>query len=155
MPDKLTIYSRDRQWKADLRAFKDWAFVYSQIGTKVTVYHFETTHNVWGQSTTDWVEKAAAIAISNTYKGNIGAGGMAGFTVNVQCNSHYCEQKEWAWGFLKIDINLDTGQVGSGPNSAVLDISGVEGDISVGVGSEILHGKVSADNILSDSSAWG
>ena len=155
MPDKLTVFSHDGLWKADIRAFKDWAFIYKQIGTKVSVYHLEKTNNVWGQSTTGWVEKAAVISISNTYKGTLGAGGMGGFAVSVQCNSHYCEHKLWAWGVLTISIDLNTGEVTQGPAGAILDVSAVEGQISVGVGNDILQGTVSADNVLTDSSAWG
>ena len=146
MPNKLTLMSQDGQWKAELHAWKSNWIIYKSIGSECTVYHREQTKNVWGQSKVDWVKKPSRISITNIYKGN----GLQ-ISRSTSVNASHAELKEWAWGFLKIDVNIDTGAVDPGPTSAILIIDSVEGNISVGIG---VHGIVSADTEVVQQSIW-
>jgi hypothetical protein len=148
MPDKMTVFSKDRQWKADLKAFKNWAFFYKSIGSDVSVYHMEKTTNIWGNSTTDWVSHSASIFISNVYKGSSGSG-LGTFTQTQSSNGSSAELKLWAVGLISITIT------GVGPEGATLDIDSVDATIAVETPGGVLSGTVSASSALSDNSIWG
>lgn len=147
MANRLTLLSRDGQWKAELHAWKsNWIF-YKSIGSECTVYHRQETKNVWGNTTTDWVEKAAQINITNVYKGS---GGLQ-ITKSASANASYLELKEWAVGFILINVNLDTGEAGPGAGQASLIVDSVDATIGVSIG---VQGNVSADTAVVQQSIW-
>lgn len=149
MASEATVVSRDGQWKIEVEAWKNNALVYKSIGTQVDVYHREATSNVWGNKTTDWVKKKASwISIRNTYRGTGPGVGVK----STECrDASHCELKEWAVGVsLKIPV---TGPESVGGN-AILEISSVEGQVSVRAGGHTLSATVSASSALSDNSLW-
>jgi hypothetical protein len=150
MANHLTLVSKDGLWKAELHAWKSNWFFYASIGAEVTLYHRQQTSNVWGNTVTDWVETAGTITIDNIYKGS-------GLQVaqNAQfSNRSHGELKVWAVGILKIDIGLDTGSVGDGPQSASLIVDSVESHISGQVGPFTFQGVVTADSAIVQQSTW-
>jgi hypothetical protein len=150
MASEITLYTKDRTWKAEVEAWKNNFLFYRSIGTSVDVYHREQTENIWGNTVTDWVKKAAAsISIENVYRADTG---FATATRQKTCNNaSSCEQKEWAAG-INITIPADDPtDVGGG---AVLEIDKVDGSVEVVIGEERLTGKVSASSALSDNSIW-
>ncbi|MBK6660963.1 MAG: hypothetical protein IPM80_05080 [Proteobacteria bacterium] len=149
MASEITLFTKAGDWKAEVEAWKNNALVYKSIGTEVTVYHREQTKNIWGNTVTDWVRKAASsISITNVYRGS----GPGAATRSKTCNSaSYCELKEWAVG-VTITLPADSfDDVGGG---AILDLDSVTGTVSVVIGSEVLRGEVTASSVLSDSSIW-
>lgn len=151
MGNKLTLFTPDGQWKADLHAWKNYAFVYKSIGSEATVYHRESTKNVWGNTVTDWVRRTAFISITNVYHGSI----PQTFTQNASVNDSYAELKLWAVGIIVVTINTDTGGVDGRPGGATLDVDSVVAQISVSIpGQNSLSGSVSADNIITQNSLW-
>ncbi|WP_239405178.1 hypothetical protein [Frankia sp. Cj3] len=150
MANHLTLVSRDGQWKAELHAWKSNWLVYASIGGEATLYHRQETKNTWGQSTVDWVETTGSIFINNIYKGG---GRTFNQSVQFQGRSHG-ELKVWAVGFLKIDINIDTGDVSGSPTTASLIVDSVEAHISGVVGSFEFEGVVSAATAIVQQSTW-
>jgi hypothetical protein len=150
MASEVTVYSKDGNWKIDVEAWKNNFLLYKSIGTQVTVYHREQTHNIWGSTVTDWVRKnALSISITNVYTGPLAAGSGGSITKSgTWNNTSYEELKEWAWG---IKISIPSGEPGG---NALLDIDKVDGSVSVNIGQEVLTAKVSASSIISDSSIW-
>jgi hypothetical protein len=146
---EITLFSKNGDWKADVEAWKNNFLAYKSIGTQVSVYHREQTKNIWGNTVTDWVSKAAnAISITNVYKGT----GPGAATRSKVCqNSSYCEEKEWAVG---ITISLPADSITDVGGGAILDIDSVTGTVSIVIGNEVLSGVVSASSIFSDSSLW-
>jgi hypothetical protein len=149
MASEITLFTKDGTWKADVEAWKNNFLFYKSIGTQVTVYHREQTSNIWGNTVTDWVEKAAtSISITNVYHGS--PVGVA--TRSQVCrNASHCERKEWSVG---ITIKLPADSVTDVGGGAILDIDSVDGTVSIVVENEVLNGKVSASSIFSDSSLW-
>lgn len=150
MPSEITLHSRGGDWKAEVEAWKNSFLVYKSIGTEVTVYHREQTKNVWGNTVTDWVRKAAnSISITNVYHGT--GPGLA--TRSQVCNnSSYCELKHWAVG---VTINLPADGITDLGGGAILDIDSVTGSVTISIpGGELLSGEVSASSAISDSSIW-
>lgn len=149
MASEITLFSKNGDWKADVEAWKNNFLAYKSIGTQVSVYHREQTKNIWGNTVTDWVSKAAnAISITNVYKGT----GPGAATRSKVCqNSSYCEEKEWAVG---ITISLPADSITDVGGGAILDIDSVTGTVSIVIGNEVLSGVVSASSIFSDSSLW-
>ena len=150
MASEITLFSKNGDWKADVEAWKNNVLFYKSIGTQVSVYHREQTKNIWGNTVTDWVSKAAnAISIVNVYKGT---GPGAATRSNVCNNASYCEEKEWAVG---VSITLPPDSITDVGGNAILDIDSVTGTVSIVVGgNETLSGVVSASSIISDSSIW-
>jgi len=149
MASEITLKTKDGEWKAEVEAWKNNFLFYKSIGTEVTVYHKEKTKNIWGQTKTDWVKKAASsIHIRNIYSGS----GPGAATREKTCrSSSYCELKEWAAG-VNITIPVDSPtDIGGG---AILNIEKVESTVSIQIGSEILTGQVSASSAISDHSLW-
>lgn len=163
MAHTATIYSEDKQYKADLHAFHDWWFFYAQIGCTVNVYRMQKTKDTWGHTTTDWVAAAGSISISNVYGGSIAkspnpptsppappqSGGGPTFTITEVFRGSSATLREWATGFL--DINI-TGAPSAG--APVLDISAVVSTVVVEVGGAALRGQVEASNVLTENSVW-
>jgi hypothetical protein len=150
MPNHLSLISEDGQWKAELHAWKSNWLIYASIGSEVRLYHRQQTKNVWGQSTVEWVEAAGGFTINNTYKGG-------GYSISLSANfqdKSYGELKEWAWGLVKIDINIDTGGISEGPTTASLIIDSVEAHIGGVVGNFRFEGVVSADTAIVQQSTW-
>jgi hypothetical protein len=152
VPDKMTVYTEDRQWKADLKAWKNWLFAYQSIGAQADVYHRQETRDVWGHRKIDWVSASATIFISNTYKGSI-TEGVGSFVQFREINASHFELKEWAWGFLVFKITASGPSVQ--PAGAVLDINSVTSEIAVATGAARMGGTVAASSIFADNSAWG
>ena len=165
-PDKLTLYTEDGQWKAELKAWKDYWFFYNSIGASVDVYHRETTHDTWGNKT-NWVKRPASIFISNFYQGSIAGsptvpqnppdgppnGGMGDYTQAGEVNSDHAELRLWATGFFTTKIQVSGER--TRPNGAILDISSVVSEIAVATPSGPMRGVVGASSYVSDNSAWG
>ena len=149
MPSEITLYTDDRNWKAEVEAWKNNFLVYKSIGCEVTVYRREETKNVWGNTVTDWVKRSAdSIFIRNRYSGS---GPGAAVRERTCPNTHYCELKEWAVG-VTINIPLDdVTDVGGG---AILDVDSVESSVRIRIGRETLTGEVSASSAFGDSSIW-
>lgn len=149
MASELTLFTKAGDWKADLEAWKNNFLFYKSIGTQVSVYHREQTKNIWGNTVTDWVSKAAtSISIQNVYRGS----GPGAATRSKTCNNaSYCELKEWAVG---VTITLPPDSVTDVGGGAVLDIDSVTGTVNVVIGGEVLRGEVSASSVISDSSIW-
>jgi len=150
VPSEITLFSKNGDWKADVEAWKNNFLFYKSIGTQVSVYHREQTKNIWGNTVTDWVSKAAnTISITDVYKG---AGPGAATRSKVCNNSSSCEEKEWAVG---VSITLPADSVTDVGGNAILDIDSVTGTVSIVVGgNEVLSRVVSASSIISDSSLW-
>lgn len=140
MGNKRTVMSRDGQWKAELHAFKDNWLVYARIGSECKLFHRQKKK---------WVRRDAAISIVNTYKG----GGLQ-ITRQGANNGSYAALFEFAYGFIGIDIKIDTGEVGPSGGTAKLIINSVDAEISVQVPGDRLTGKVSADTAIVQQSTW-
>jgi hypothetical protein len=166
IPDKMTLYSEDGQWKAELKSWKDYWFFYASIGSQVDVYHRETTHDVWGNKTTDWVKRPASIFIHNTYQGNITGspnppgttpngpdGGLGTFVHSGEFNSDHGEFRLWAAGFFATKVTVGGEQ--TRPAGATLDINSVVAEITVATPGGSMRGTVGASSYVSDNSAWG
>lgn len=169
VPNELTVVSEDGQWKAEMKAWKDYWFFYASIGSQVDVYHREKTKDTWGNTKTDWVKRPAAIFINNTYQGSLagspapGTGGEGGpppsgglggtYVRDIEVQGAHAENRLWATGFFSTKISVSGEQ--TRPAGATLDISNVVAEISVGVGTAILRGTVAASSYVSDNSAWG
>jgi hypothetical protein len=149
MASEITIRTEDGEWKAEVEAWKNNFLFYSSIGCEVTVYRRERTTNIWGNSVTDWVRRAAdSIFIRNVYSGSGPGTGTREKTCNDQS---YCELKHWAVG-VNVTIPVDSPtDVGGG---AILDIDRVDSTVQVQIGREILTGEVSASSAFGDSSIW-
>ena len=149
MSSEITLLSKDGSWKAEVEAWKNNFLFYKSIGTQVTVYHRESHKNIWGNSVSDWVEKAArSITIANSYKGT----GPGVATRTKTCaGASYCELKEWAVGAT---IELPPDSVTDVGGGAILDLDGVTGRVSIVVDNDVMNGEVSASSIVSDSSIW-
>jgi hypothetical protein len=150
MASETTLISQSGNWKADVEAWKNNFLAYKSIGTQVTVYHREQTKNTWGNTVTDWVEKAASsISIQDVYRGS----GPGAATRSKTCrNASYCEEKEWAVG---VTISLPADSIPDVGGGAILDIDSVTGTVTVIIdGEPPLQGVVSASSALSDNSIW-
>ena len=149
MASEITLYTDDRNWKADVEAWKNNFLFYRSIGCQVTVYRREETKNVWGNTSTDWVKRNAdSIYIQNRYSGS---GPGAAIRERTWTNTNHEELKHWAAGVtLTIPVD-DPTDVGGG---AILDIDRVDSVVRVRIGRETLSGEVSADSAFSDSSIW-
>lgn len=152
VPDTLTVYTEDRQWKADLKAWKNWVFFYQSIGAQADVYHRQKTKDVWGNTKVDWVDASANIFITNTYRGPV-ASGVGSLVQSGEFKGSHGELKEWAWGFLVFKIT-DSGP-GVQPAGAILDISSVVSEIVVATDGGRMTGTVAASSIITDNSIWG
>lgn len=149
MASEITLFSRAGDWKADVEAWKNNFLFYKSIGTQVSVYHREQTKNIWGNTVTDWVSKAASsITIQNSYSGT---GPGVATRVKTCNNASECELKEWAAG---VTITLPPDSVTDVGGGAILEIDKVAGNVTVVVAGETLRGEVSASSVLSDSSIW-
>ena len=158
MVSKIEKYTKDGKWKVVMEAWKTYAYVYSSIGSKVTVYYKRTTNGVWGE-TTEWVMKNAnSIQLVNDYYGK-GLAGQSSTTERAPplYNAPQSELKKWAVG-LGISIPLDPNYAPAGsprPDTggiAELKVEGVVGHISVVIGDESFIGDVSAGTISGSSS---
>lgn len=149
MASEITLFSKSGDWKVDVEAWKNNFLFYKSIGTEVTVYHREQTKNVWGNTVTDWVRKAASsISITNVYRGT----GPGAATRSKTCNNaSYCEEKAWAVG---VTVTLPADSVTDIGGGAILDLDSVTGTVSIVIDNEVLRGEVSASSVLSDSSIW-
>lgn len=149
MAGEITLFTDDGEWKAEVEAWKNNFLFYKSIGTEVRVYHRERTKNVWGNTVTDWVRRAAdSIFIRNVYSGS---GPGAAVREKTCTDRSGCELKEWAVG-VNITIPVDDPtDVGGG---AILDIDEVEGTVRIQIGHEVLSGEVSASSAFGDSSIW-
>lgn len=146
MASEKTIYTKNRDWKVEVEAWRNHFFFYTSIGTEATVYHKEKTKNIWGNTVTDWVKKRASnIHIRNIYSDDYNNSITKEKSEN---NCKYLELKEWAVGFT---INLNTGQPGSVKS---LTVSKVEGRVTVIIEGETLSCTVSASSYVSDNSIW-
>lgn len=150
MASEITLRTQDGNWKAEVEAWKTNLLFYRSIGTEVTVYHREQKENIWGNTVTDWVRRAAtSISIVNVYRADTG---FAQATREKTCrNSSRCELKEWSAGFT---ITLPADSIDDVGGGAVLALDKVEGTVEVVIGDEHLTGKVSASSALSDSGIW-
>lgn len=150
MASEITLRTKDGEWKAEVEAWKTNLLFYRSIGTEVTVFHREQKKNIWGNTVTDWVRKAAnSIRIVNVYTDD---SGPARATREKNCtNSSHCELKEWSAGFT---ITLPADSIDDVGGGAILDLDKVEGSVEVVIGNERLTGEVSASSALSDSGIW-
>ncbi|MDP9353956.1 MAG: hypothetical protein M3R02_01490 [Chloroflexota bacterium] len=59
MANSSTVFTNDRAWKIEAKAFKSNLFFYKIIETEVTIYHWEKKPKFffWG-GTMDWVKRA-------------------------------------------------------------------------------------------------
>lgn len=162
---KLTVVSRDGQWKADLHAWKDWWVFYASIGAEVTVYRRQEHKNTWGD-TVDWVRAPAFISISNTYYGRTPTGEPPpepsppqpgppySITQTVEFREQsYGQLKLWATGILKITIDTGGGTTPGG-SGAKLIVDRVVSTITIGVRGDQLQGVVDAGSYVIDQSTW-
>ncbi|MDH3336848.1 MAG: hypothetical protein OER22_01740 [Gammaproteobacteria bacterium] len=149
MPSETTLFTRDGNWKAEVEAWKNNFLFYKSIGCQVTVYHREETKNVWGNTSTDWVKRAAdSIFIRNRYSGS----GPGVATREKTCNeASYCELKEWAVG---ITVTIPPDGIDDVGGGAILEIDSVDSSVSVRIERETLTGEVSASSAFGDSSIW-
>jgi hypothetical protein len=149
MASEITLFTKSGDWKADVEAWKNNFLFYRSIGTQVSVYHREQTKNIWGNTVTDWVSKAASsISIQNVYRGS----GPGVATRSKTCNNaSECELKEWAAGFT---LTLPPDSVTDVGGGAILELDSVTGTVVVVIGGESLRGEVTASSVLSDSSIW-
>ena len=144
MSDKQTLYTPDRQWKAELWAFKNNYGFYKSIGSEVRTYHWEKKKQLWWE-TWDWVERPVSyISIVNRYTGSLinNAPGAARRSVE-KLNESYAEEKLWAVG-INIKINNDLGEVSGGGGPATLDVRSVESMVRITINDHKLQGSVSA-----------
>jgi hypothetical protein len=152
VPSEITLFSKSGDWKAEVEAWKNNFLFYKSIGTQVSVYHREQTKNIWGNTVTDWVSKAAnAISITNVYTGTQPGLGPSATRNKVCNNSSSCELKEWAVG---VTVTLPPDSVTDVGGGAILDIDSVTGTVSIAIPGETLSGVVTAQSIIGDSSIW-
>ena len=149
MANRLTVVSKDGQWKAEMHAWKSHWLIYASIGSECTVYRRQRTRNVWGQSVVAWVKTPAPVTITNIYRGS----GQE-VTRLGQFNGADVGLKETATGLLRITIQVDTGAMDPGVGGPSIIIDSVEAHIAVGIGDEILSGVVSAGTYVIHQSTW-
>ena len=152
MASEKTVYSNDQNWKIKIEAYKNYFFFYSDIGTKVKVYHKQKTTDTWGKTKTDWVKKAAdSIYIKNIYSGD---SPKLTLTKEKTCqNAKTCGLYEWAVGIILFKVTA-SGDLSAGPQTADLIVKKVTGQVSVRIGTETLTGEVSASSPIQDSQIW-
>ena len=146
MASEMTLYTRDRTWKAELHAFKNSLFVYKSIGTEVTVYHLEHTHRfLFFGNKIDWVKKPAdAISISNHYTGLLPSLTPSAADRGAEAkNVDSLEEKLYAAG-IGITLYGPPIEGGSVGGNASLEVRTVTGQITVRIGNEVLRGTVDA-----------
>ena len=141
----LTLYSRDKSWKAEIEAQTIRLRFYSCIGTQVVVYHREQTTSVWGGPETDWEEQTAVIIrIRNVYRGQ-----GPGVATREREWRHRTQAAltEWSAGG---PIHLCKDRSSSIAHDEVLDATQVESTVTIIIGDETLTGVVSVGNLMGE-----
>lgn len=139
MPSELTLYTKDKHWKAEVGAWMDKSHHHRSVGTHVIVYHREHTTSIWGAGVTEWeATPAQLIRIRNVYRG---AGRSVATREHEWRNATEAELKEWSMGG---PICLPPDLTVSSEGAAVLDINNVQSTVTVVIGNETLSGTVSS-----------
>ena len=152
MASTVTLNGRDGLWKAEVRSFKNYYFVYSSIGTEVTVYRRERyrrwyvplyKHTHWRAAPADF------IMINNTYQGLLTSQGSGTAQRSKEReNTSTLEEKIWAFGIgVSMEAGAATGFPDPGsttPGGAKLDIRSVQGTAVIRIDNEQLSAAVAA-----------
>ncbi len=148
MPSELTLYTKDKHWKAEVGAWMDKSHHHRSVGTHVIVYHQEHLTSIWGGSVTEWeATPAQLIRICNVYSGT---GPFVATREHEWRNATEAELKEWSTG---APICLPPDTTASSEGAAVLDINNVQSIVTVVIGNETVSGTVSSSVISEPASA--
>jgi len=148
MAKELTLYTRDKHWKAEIEAQAIHLRFYNSIGTQVVVYHREQTTSIWGGPETDWEEQPPLmIRIRNVYRG-VGPG--VATREREWRHRTQAALMEWSAGG---PIHLCKDSSSSTEGDQALDVNRIESTVTVMIAGETLTGVVSTSVAASEALA--